>query len=199
MTRIGEQIIFLFWRIFDGDNTYRVRYNLKKESVVWDVGGYVGDWTQNINDRYHSRIVIFEPTKRYAKILRARFEGVSNITIREYGLSEKDCTANFSDAGLSSSQYKKGSERVKLKDVAKELQNQKRIDLMKLNIEGSEYNVLERLIATGEIAKIDQLQIQFHRFVPDAKNRRKAIVNALRKTHRRTFNFPFAWEGWKKR
>ncbi len=126
MTRIGEQIIFLFWRILDGDNTYRVRYDLQKESVVWDVGGYVGDWTQNINDRYHSRIVIFEPTKRYAKILRVRFEGMPNITIREYGLSEKNCTANFSDAGLSSSQYKKGSERVKLKDVAKELQAQKK-------------------------------------------------------------------------
>ena len=37
-----------------------------------------------------------------------------------------------------------------------------KIDLLKLNIEGSEYDLLEKLLKSGLISTIDKLQIQFH-------------------------------------
>ena len=65
-----------------------------------------------------------------------------------------------------------------------------------MNIEGSEYELLEEIIESGNILKITHLQIQFHNFVENATEQRKNIRNKLKKTHTNIFNFPFIWERW---
>ena len=57
----------------------------------------------------------------------------------------------------------------KITDVIKEL-NIDKIDLMKINIEGGEYDLLFYLIEKKLIYKIDNIQIQFHNFVQEAKD-----------------------------
>ena len=47
-------------------------------------------------------------------------------------------------------------------------QNFETIDFVKMNIEGSEYELLEEIIESGNILKITHLQIQFHNFVENA-------------------------------
>jgi len=76
------------------------------------------------------------------------------------------------------------------------LENFETIDFVKMNIEGSEYELLEEIIESGNILKITHLQIQFHNFVENATERRKNIRNKLKKTHVNIFNFPFIWERW---
>lgn len=39
-----------------------------------------------------------------------------------------------------------------------------RIDLIKINIEGGEYELLDRLIETDLIKQIENIQVQFHDF-----------------------------------
>ena len=68
------------------------------------------------------------------------------------------------------------------------------IDLMYMNIEGSEYKLLNEIINTGYIENINFLQIQFHSFVNDSKELRRLIRERLRKTHKCIFNYPFLWE-----
>ena len=51
-------------------------------------------------------------------------------------------------------EFKKASDYIKGK-----------IDLLKINIEGGEYEVLENLIENDLIKNIDNIQIQFHDFV----------------------------------
>ncbi len=70
------------------------------------------------------------------------------------------------------------------------------IDLMKINIEGAEYDLLEYLIASGLVRRIRRFQIQFHDFVLDAEARMLAIQEQLASTHRVTYQFPFIWENW---
>ena len=70
------------------------------------------------------------------------------------------------------------------------------IDLLYLNIEGSEYKLLDQLIESGLINKIKHLQVQFHNYIDDASNKRKLIRKHLDKTHKCIFNFPFIWERW---
>lgn len=74
------------------------------------------------------------------------------------------------------------------------------VDLMKINIEGGEYNLLEKMISSGLISKVDNLQIQFHDIKAlDSENRMKKIWLALEKTHMVTWKFrPFVWENWKR-
>ena len=55
---------------------------------------------------------------------------------------------------------------------------------MKINIEGGEYELLERLIAADLIRKIDDIQVQFHNFVPDAAARmERCKARCGRRTH----------------
>lgn len=71
------------------------------------------------------------------------------------------------------------------------------IDLMKINIEGGEYDLLPALVETGEIRRIGYLQIQFHNFTKSARVERDRIREALKETHDEVRCFPFVWEFWK--
>jgi cell wall assembly regulator SMI1 len=71
------------------------------------------------------------------------------------------------------------------------------IDLMKVNIEGGEYDLLEHVIATGLIHRVENIQVQFHDFFPDAVRRMAKIHDELTKTHYLTYQYRFVWENWR--
>lgn len=73
------------------------------------------------------------------------------------------------------------------------------VDVMKINIEGAEYDVLECMIANGLHKMVDNFQVQFHRLGENYLERYRDIKNALAKTHKITWEFPFIWENWKRR
>ena len=70
---------------------------------------------------------------------------------------------------------------------------------MKLNIEGGEFPLLEAMLSSGLISLVRHLQVQFHRFVPDADRRRDAIRTALARTHAQNWCYPYVWESWSRR
>jgi hypothetical protein len=70
------------------------------------------------------------------------------------------------------------------------------IDLMKINIEGGEYDLLERLIETNMISRIKNIQVQFHDVAPDSLSRMLAIQTSLLKTHSNIFNYKFVWDSY---
>ena len=72
------------------------------------------------------------------------------------------------------------------------------VALMKINIEGSEYPLLEHIIDTGLIKHVREFQIQFHDFVPDARARMQEIQRRLMATHRPTWQYRYIWENWKR-
>jgi hypothetical protein len=75
----------------------------------------------------------------------------------------------------------------------------KNVDLIKINIEGGEYELLEKLIEEDKISIFNNIQVQFHDFViPNAKERMVQIQSRLKSTHFITYQFEFVWENWKK-
>ena len=72
------------------------------------------------------------------------------------------------------------------------------VDLMKINIEGGEYDVLERMIETGLVQDVRNIQVQFHDFVPQAKSRMNEIQDKLKSTHFLTYQYEFVWENWER-
>lgn len=72
------------------------------------------------------------------------------------------------------------------------------ISLMKVNIEGGEYQLLEKMLSSDLVKNIEYIQIQFHDFVPDAKERRDAIRHSLSKTHVCEWCYEFVWESWRR-
>lgn len=71
------------------------------------------------------------------------------------------------------------------------------IDLLKISIEGVEYQLLSRVLDEGLAERIGNFQIQFHSFVKNAEAMRDRIGERLGKTHTRNWCYVFVWENWK--
>lgn len=198
------------WYSVNGDKTLRVEYDLSPGSVVFDVGGYEGDWAAEMAARYGPRIFVFEPVTDFYEKLKKRFLGNKNISVYNYGLSNKDEEIEFNVMDESSTVFGKKKpqhvsavkrERCMLKafDGTAHALPVNKIDLMKVNIEGGEYALLEHIIDTGWVKNIDNIQVQFHDFVPDAQQRMDRIKQKLSATHRLTYEYIFVWENWRKK
>ncbi|MFK7840342.1 MAG: FkbM family methyltransferase [Bdellovibrionales bacterium] len=201
LTRPGY-IHNLRWRIIKGDETKRLNYKLKDNSVVIDVGGYKGEWAASIFELYKPSIHVFEPVEGFVKKLDDTFKDNQKIAIYPYGIGGSSQEIEISlDADASSVFSSKGDKTlIQIRDIIEFLdeQNIQKIDLIKLNIEGGEFDLLDRLIETGYLERFNHLQIQFHNFVENAQTRRDDIRQKLAKTHHCDWNFPFVWEGWSK-
>ena len=74
------------------------------------------------------------------------------------------------------------------------------VSLMAINAEGGEYPLLDRLIDSGYISKIENLLVQFHDiYQKDAEERMNRIQRELLKTHQPVFQYKFVWERWKRK
>ena len=193
------------WYEKNGDLTYRLDYNLSERSVVIDLGGFEGNWASDIFAKFCCKIFVFEAVPQYASNIKKRFSNNKNIRVFEYGLSDKNSSEKMmiSDEGSSVfKSYNIGSNAeevdVKFVDVVDFFNNEKleMIDLIKINIEGAEYDLLDSMIANGLIEKFRSIQVQFHDFVPNAEARMRKIQQELEKTHELTYQFPFVWENW---
>jgi FkbM family methyltransferase len=188
------------WSAINGDKTLRLNYNLDENSVVFDLGGYEGQWASDIFSKYQCSIFIFEPFKKYAENIRERFAKNKNIKTLDFGLGKEDNQFIIYANDDSTSVFKKDgkSSTIEIKKASNSIShlNISHIDLMKINIEGGEYDLLDELIASNSIIKISNIQIQFHDFVPNAQVRMKEIQHSLSRTHLVTYSYEFVWENW---
>lgn len=188
------------WFKIDGDKTLRLNYKLDSSSVVVDVGGYEGQWSSDIFAKYQCNIHIFEPVKSFFEKIKERFNKNDKIKTYNIGLSNKNNKLSISLLEDSSSLFKQDTknEHIEIADASNFFKenNIEHMDLIKINIEGGEYDLLENLIETGYISKIKNIQVQFHDFVPDAKERMLKIQKRLEKTHHVTYQYEFVWENW---
>src|SRR3989338_8564713 len=176
--------IFEQWKK-DCAEKFRYEYALDENSVVFDIGGYQGQWAEEILRKFNANLHVFEPVKEYASAMRRKHSENAKIIIYNYGLSDKNISTEITVNGNASSLYTKRGrwkkEKVNLISARDFIEENRieNIDLMKINIEGGEYDLLEHLIETGLIKRIKNIQVQFHNFVPNAKVRMKKIQTNL--------------------
>jgi len=196
----GYSVAIVKWFMDGGDNTRRLDFPLTRQSVVLDVGGYIGDWSVEIAKRYDPRIHVFEPMPETFKILRHNTENNPRISVYPFGLADGNRMARFSGPEGGSTTFGAGENGVNaclrdIKEVVDEL-DLGEIDLVKINIEGGEYDLLHRMFETELIPRCRYLMIQFHPWFPDAKRLRRELVGALSATHEVLWSYPFVWESW---
>ncbi len=191
------------WFKDKGDETLRLDYPLTQESIVFDVGGYNGDFAAELSNRFDCKIYIFEPVTEFYQRCVTRFQNNTKITCFNFGLSSTNGWLNIGlaeNASSFSSPHAKGvTQKVQIRSIVECIQELDilKIDLMKINIEGGEFDVLPAIIKSGDIAKIHYLQLQFHNFVNNANVLRADIRNQLEHTHSEMWNYEFVWESWK--
>ncbi len=190
------------WFRDEGDSRLRLAYpELGPESVVFDLGGYKGQFASDIHDRYRSRTYVFEPFGAFYEALRARFSSNPRISVYPFGLGAADERHKlfYNDDGTS---MFRESNRFELIEIRKfqtfvEYNDVSRIDLLKINIEGSEYDLLESIIGGGLQSRIANIQVQFHRDIPDSYRRMSRIKQALLETHELTYEYQYVWENYR--
>jgi FkbM family methyltransferase len=177
---------------------------LSPDDLVIDAGGFKGAWTNEILCRYGSRVKVFEPVPAFAEDLRKRFSRNPRVEVFQAALANRDGKTEMAVCGDGSSMFRAGrmpAVSVPVCDIARVIRDSKvaQIGCLKLNIEGGEFDVLERLIAEGSIRLVRVLLVQFHRVAEDSEQRRQDIQRALTQTHESMFDFPFVWEGWRRK
>lgn len=190
------------WVALNGDATLRLDYPLTRDSTVLDVGGYEGQWASDIVEKYGCKVIVFEPWPAFARRIESRFHDTAAVTVFPFGIGARSRTERLYGQGDSTSvfQRREGAESLPLPiralaDIWQEL-DLHFVELMKINIEGGEYELLEALLTTKLIRCIRDVQVQFHKIVPGATDRRRLLQDQLAATHRLTYSIPFVWENW---
>lgn len=181
--------------------------NLNSESVVFDVGGFDGDWSARVFEKYRPNIYCFEAHPEFSKNIAERFQATPKVHVLEYGLTDRNGTLPLSANEMATTLYVDQREARKpagetlhatVRDIVEAMDAlaPKGIDLIKLNIEGGEYDLLERMIAADRLRDVACFNIQFHEWFDGAAARRRRIQKALRRTHHQTWGYDWCWEQW---
>ncbi len=174
--------------------------HVRQGDVVLDIGGYLGDWSADMTKRYSVLSHVFEPHPGFAAAMTERFTDYADVHVHAYAVGSNDGSlelsdqANASSALISDGPTVQGSVRA-LGSVIQELALTD-IAVVKMNIEGGEYDLLPAMIECGFIQRVDRLAVQFHKYSPDDVARRDAIPEGLSRTHLCEWAYPFVWEQW---
>jgi FkbM family methyltransferase len=179
--------------------------DIGETSIVLDVGAFVGEWSERVQQRYAATIYAFEPSPDAFRSLRRRLGDAPNVSLFEVGLSDRDAVTSLDlsqgpGATLFGDPSSDRLATVHVRDVVgmlAELQLD-HIDLLKVNIEGAEYDLFDRLIDAGWLERIGAVSVQFHEWHPHAHRRRRRIRRELARTHDQVWNYPWVWELWKR-
>lgn len=182
----------------------RYEYALGPEDVVVDVGAYRGEFAQEIFKRYNCRIVAVEPTDSIlqATVLTSQIHGQSSDRVRIVNKAAgiREGPIKFGGQFLYTSVFEPATREYPGFDLNALLREFPEIALLKMNVEGGEYDLLPHLLESGLQSRIRDLQIQFHQIEGRPYDVwYDLIAEGLSKTHYPTWIFPFCWENWRRR
>ena len=187
---------------------------LTDNSVVVDVGAYKGEFCEKLSSKCQCKIYAYEPVEKYYKELVGKIDvnkTMKNVLPHKVALSAKESKEEIvvSDEGSTLTRYSRDmsgtTEVIDTIDVVDELdwimnENKKEgIDLIKINIEGGEFDLLPVLIDSGTISKIKNVHVQFHSFVEDSYIKYLQLKQEMSKTHDVVLDSLWKWTFWKRR
>lgn len=176
----------------------RYAYNLNSDSRVIDIGFHEGEFSRNILEKFNCTVEAYEPVEEWVEKgldLTSKFERFK-LTHAAVGAH-----CGFTDIrihGSMSGRFADGPVEVCPMMCIDDVIGFKNVDLLKLNVEGAEFDILERMIKLGLTKYCRNIQVQFHTCAPDAESRYVWIRHQLRHTHHLTYDFPWCWENWER-
>lgn len=178
-------------------------YQITDPGVVLDVGSYNGEFIDYIRPKYGCGIHAFEPQReKFSNILK---KYAYDPLVWPYNVALEDRMAESSIYGHDNGKSfyrdvdESLAETVRIRDIWDFIRSFKlpKIDILKMNCEGSEYPILERLASVGFLGNVRNIVVQFHFLQADMEERYNRIVEKLSETHERKFNCVNShWEWW---
>ena len=147
-----------FFRNGGDDMLYKFDGFLNESSTVFDMGSYEGEFYKEIIKKYNCNIHAFEPVEQfYSNCLESL---PKKVLLNNFALGKENTTFNISLSNNSSSQFIGDTgntticNKVKFIDYIND-NNIKNIDLIKVNIEGGEYELFDTILDSNYQNNID--------------------------------------------
>lgn len=166
--------IFMNYEEFFVDRVYDV-LPLENQNVVLDIGANVGLWTKYILSKGAGKVYCFEPNLKAIEHLKSTLKQDPNTHVIEKAVYKEKATLQFhiddSNSLVSSLIPESGKspsynvDAITLEEAIN-LTGHQNIDLVKIDIEGAEFEIIENL--SQEISdRINSFLIEFHDFYFD--------------------------------
>lgn len=186
------------------NESMRYEYPLDENSVIIDGGGYEGNWFRQMFQKYKCHCHVYEPVHdfftRCSQVATELEDGPERkIHVHKRGLWIMDTFDEFHIKGDSTGSFAVSDkpELVKLNDVADVVKKIGLVDVLKLNIEGHEYDVIEHLKMMNLLGQIKNIQVQCHFNHPEAKTKYNYMKWRLSETHEPEWDSEPVWQNWR--
>ena len=187
-------------RLWRGERGHTLLYDymdLPERGVVFDFGGDAGDWADVVLDQQPDcTIHLFEPHPRKAASLRDKYRDDDRVKVYDYALGSAEGKLPLPEASHSGVEATVDVVAVKRFFDTFEIP---RIDLVRLNIGGAEYDLIPALIRAGIMPRIERVQVQFHLQGESQIADRDEIRTGMEASHDCAWCYPFIWEEWRLR
>ena len=186
-----------------GNNLIYNKLHLNSESVVIDGGGYEGEFIDNVLINFGSEVESYEPLEKEFNNLNNKYINNDKVKIYNFAIFSKNTDLYLNQEGISSyivkDKHGKNTIKIKAIDIVEIINKKKKIDLLKLNVEGAEYDILNRIIKTNNLNNIKSFLIQYHKSIKNSVELRTEIRSEFKKNNFiEVFNYEFVWEYWRK-
>ncbi|MBP9771455.1 MAG: FkbM family methyltransferase [Candidatus Pacebacteria bacterium] len=135
-------------------------FDLPQRPVIYDVGANIGLATLYFKHIRPDAIVhCFEPNPSALDALEKNVTHLSDVHIHPVAISDREGTASF-QSNIPAS----GKARIGVGDITVPTQQLdfEYVDLLKIDVEGAEYQIIPDLAARGLLKKIARLAIEIH-------------------------------------
>jgi len=183
--------------------TYMNGLDLDENSVIFDLGTYLGHSSIHFSNMYKSKIFTFEPFDRFFSQAKVNLTDYNNVNMFPFGLGNKNTHIMLSDDGDATSAVRspnisENSKKCEIKDFFEFIQEHQisNIDLLYVNIEGGEYDLLDYIYSKNFQLNIKYIIVQYH--YPDPMHDRiiQNHYNILSSSHKCVFDYKYIWTKW---
>jgi FkbM family methyltransferase len=190
------------WEEDNGDFTKILDYPIDENSQVIELGGYIGEWTEKLVNKYNPKLLIVEPILKFVETLEYKFKNNNKVIIENSAISTSNKTIQLHVLDSSTSESIKVSENIinvnayNIEYFVKKY-NLSKIDLVQVNIECEEYPLLLNWISADFLNNVRFIQIQFHTFCDDYEEKYLIINRGLQNLgFEIRYRYDFVWESW---
>jgi FkbM family methyltransferase len=136
----------------------------RPDPVIIDAGGNIGMSAIWFKQEYpQAQLTVFEADPDLAAVLQRNLAAaaVTDVKVEAAAVWIADGTVTFDNQGQDKGAIRGGQGiTVRAVDLAAHLPA--RVDLLKLDVEGAEYPIIERLHATGALHRVQNVVAEFH-------------------------------------
>jgi FkbM family methyltransferase len=170
----------------------RYKYKLTPDDVVIDIGAYRGEWSKVIFQRYQCKIVMVEPGPWIV--------GCSYGEVINKAAWTCETKLTFGGDYYYTSSLEPGTTEYETFDINSLLAKYDEIALVKMNVEGAEYVLMNHIIDAGLHQRVKNFQIQFHQIEGEDYEQAYAEIEAkLSVTHEPQWRYRMCWENWRRK